>query len=176
MSQFLVFNLGQVLPQLVFSLTHVRSDFLNYIPYFAELWIPSSHIYVCCSYAVSLLKTTINYCYWQFDWVLFYSRNIHKQECIPVGCVLAAHWPYVAVCFLGGCVCSGGVSAPRGGGCLLWEGGLLQGVCLVWGVYSGGVCLVPGVSQHALRQTPPWTEFLTHACENITLAQLRCGR
>ena len=35
------------------------------------------------------------------------------------------------------------------------------------------------VSQHALRQTPspsPWTEFLTHACENITLAQLRCGR
>ena len=33
-----------------------------------------------------------------------------------------------------------------------------------------------GVSQHALKQTPfapPWTEFLTHACENITLAQLR---
>ena len=23
---------------------------------------------------------------------------------------------------------------------------------------------------------PPWTEFLTHASENITLAQLRCGR
>ena len=28
------------------------------------------------------------------------------------------------------------------------------------------------VSQHALRQTPPpWTEFLTHASENITLPQ-----
>ena len=31
------------------------------------------------------------------------------------------------------------------------------------------------------RPTPPpppprWTEFLTHASENITLAQLRCGR
>ena len=36
-----------------------------------------------------------------------------------------------------------------------------------------GGCLVPGgvVSQHALRQTPPWTEFLTHASENITLPQ-----
>ena len=56
---------------------------------------------------------------------------------------------------LGGSAPGGGVSAPRGG--------LLQG----------------GVSQHALRQTflpPLWTEFLTHASENITLAQLRCGR
>ena len=57
-------------------------------------------------------------------------------------------------------VCPGGVCRGRGGG-----------VC------PGGVCL-GGVSQHALRQTPHplWTEFLTHACENITLTQLRCGR
>ena len=27
------------------------------------------------------------------------------------------------------------------------------------------------VSQHALRQTPLWTEFLTHTTENITLPQ-----
>ena len=27
------------------------------------------------------------------------------------------------------------------------------------------------VSQHALKQTPLWTEFLTHATENITLPQ-----
>ena len=46
----------------------------------------------------------------------------------------------------------------------------------------GGWCLplVPGgcVSQHAMGQTPPpqWTEFLTHASENITLPQLRSGR
>ena len=26
------------------------------------------------------------------------------------------------------------------------------------------------------RHAPPWTEFLTHASENITLPQLRCGR
>ena len=61
MSQFLWFNLGQVVPQLA----HVLNPIFGII-------------YVCCSYAVSLLKTTINYCYWQFDWVLFYSRNIHK--------------------------------------------------------------------------------------------------
>ena len=35
-------------------------------------------------------------------------------------------------------------------------------------VWQGRVC-----SMHAL---PPWTEFLTHACENITFQQLRCRR
>ena len=70
------------------------------------------------------------------------------------------------VCLVRGGVCSGGT----------WSGGVsAPGGCLVWG---GGFCS-GGVSQHALRQTPSlflWTEFLTHACENITLAQLRCGR
>ena len=87
-------------------------------------------------------------------------------------------------------VCSGGcllwgVSAP---GVVLGPGGCLlpgvRGVPGPWGVsapggWSGGCLLWGGVSQHALRQTPSsplWTEFLTHACENITLAQLRCGR
>ena len=68
-----------------------------------------------------------------------------------------------------GDVSPGGMSAP--GGCLL------PGVSAPRGSTEG--CLLPGgVSQHALRQTPSplWTEFLTHACENITLAQLRCGR
>ena len=51
---------------------------------------------------------------------------------------------------------------------------------LLGGVCSGG-CLPRGdVSQYAPRQTLPlpplWTEFLTHASENITLPQLRCGR
>ena len=75
-----------------------------------------------------------------------------QQECIPVGCVPAAHWPYAGVCFPGGvsaprgllwgCVCSGGVSAL--GGCLLWGvsalGGLCSGGCLLWGGVLGGVC------------------------------------
>ena len=99
----------------------------------------------------------------------------------------------------GGCLLQGGLvqggSAP-GGGLLLggaWSRG--SGGCLVqgeWGVPGpGGVggawsrgwrCLVPGegrclipggvVSQHALRQTPLWTEFLTHTSENITLPQI----
>ena len=36
-------------------------------------------IHVCFTYAVSLVKTIINYCYWQSDWILFHSRNIHKN-------------------------------------------------------------------------------------------------
>ena len=49
--------------------------------------------------------------------------------------------------------------------CLL--GGVSAQRVSAWGCLPGG-----GVSQHALRQTPStlWTEFLTHACKNITLA------
>ena len=87
------------------------------------------------------------------------------QECIPVGCVPAARWPYAEVC------CPGGGGLPGLGGCLLPGGVCLVvgvsapggwGVCLVWGVVSapGGVCLVwegvvsapGGVS---LVETPP---------------------
>ena len=89
---------------------------------------------------------------------------------------------------------SGGVPGP-GGVCLLREGGgVLQGVYLVLGVSAlggvcsggvylvlggvpglGGVCswgmyLVPGgVPGQVLP--PLWTEFLTHAAENITLPE-----
>ena len=38
------------------------------------------------------------------------------------------------------------------------------------GVCPGGVCLGGGV------HLPPLTEFLTHACENITFPQLRLRR
>ena len=48
-----------------------------------------------------------------------------------------------------GCVCSEGVSAP--------------GSVSALGVSAPRGC------------TPPWTEFLTHACENITFPQLRLG-
>ena len=56
-------------------------------------------------------------------------------------------------------------SGRRGGGVAARGGVCIQGVC------PGRCLLEGGVSQHAL-----WTEFLTHAYENITFPQLRCGR
>ena len=35
----------------------------------------SDSVYVF-SCVISLIKTLINYCYWQFDWILLYSGNI----------------------------------------------------------------------------------------------------
>ena len=37
-----------------------------------------------------------------FDFHAVFAEKFAKQECIPVGCVPAAHWPYAGVCFLGG--------------------------------------------------------------------------
>ena len=95
------------------------------------------------------------------EFYVFSSENsMVKQECIPVGCVLAARRPYAGVCFLGGCllrggVWSGGVSAPGGclvqGGVCSWGGVCSQG-CLVW----GGGCLLQGES--ALGGIPACTE------------------
>ena len=72
-----------------------------------------------------------------------------------------------------------------GWGCLL-QGGVYLGGSASRGVCSGGGgCLLPGegvsapggvVSQHALKQTPPPVNRITHACENITLPPLRGGR
>ena len=78
----------------------------------------------------------------------------YRQECIPVGCVPAARWPYAGVCFRGGGVCLllGG-SAVGGGVCS--QGGLLGG-----GVCSQGGCVV--CSRGGLPQTRPlWTESQT---------------
>ena len=69
-------------------------------------------------------------------------------------------------------------------------GGVCLFQCVCWGVCPGG-CLpggVQGVSAEGVHpqqkppghtplfiacwDTPPWTEFLTHACENITFPQL----
>ena len=85
---------------------------------------------------------------------------------------------------LGG-VCSGGVPGLGGGVCsqgvcLVWEGCVCsRGLCLVWGgvCSQGGVCswgCIPACTE--ADTSPLWTEFLTHDCENITLAQLRCSR
>ena len=84
---------------------------------------------------------------------------ILSQDCIPVGCVPLACCPYLPACTApGGGSARGGVHASGPGGACLWSRG---GACL----WSRGGCLplVPegvGVSQHAMRQTPPplWTE------------------
>ena len=51
-------------------------------------------------------------------------------------------------------ICSGGVSALGG---LLWEG-LLWGLSALGGVFSWGVFAQGVVSQHALRQIPPYEQ------------------
>ena len=62
-----------------------------------------------------------------------------------------------------------------------WEGVVCLGGCLHRGVSAQG-CLPGGVCQGVSAQggvcpgrctPPPWTEFLTHTCENITFPQLR---
>ena len=87
-----------------------------------------------------------------------------------------------------------GVSASGPRGCLPLVGECLPlvGECLplVWGgvcnwsgdggclpLVQGGQVSASGPERVSARHTPfLWTEFLTHACENITLPQLRCGR
>ena len=85
-----------------------------------------------------------------------------KQECIPVGCVLAAHWPYAAVFF-------------RGGVCLVWGCAWSQGGVpgLGWGSAwsrGGSPCRwgfsLPG---GPARRTP-LVNRITDTCKNITLA------
>ena len=69
-----------------------------------------------------------------------------QQECIPLGCV-----PSAAV--------------------VIWMRGLLGG-CLPRGVSARG-CLPRGCMAACNgADTPLWTDFFTHACENITFPQL----
>ena len=95
-----------------------------------------------------------------------YHPHPQKQDCIPVGCVPPARWPYLPACTSWGgvsalgvcvCVCSWGVSAPGGG--LSAPGGVsapgelsaLGGVCSggrgctwSWGGSAPGGCLLGG--------------------------------
>ena len=80
--------------------------------------------------------------------------NEKEQECIPVGCVPHACCPYLPACT----VPEGGVPA---------RGVYLPGGCTC----PGGVPAWGGVPAHVLPPLPLWTEFLTHATENITLPQ-----
>ena len=74
------------------------------------------------------------------------------------------------VFYLEGCLPGGDCLGMSAWGCLPRVGVCAGGACLPGGVCPGG----GGASQHALRQTPsPRTEFLTHACKNISFPQLR---
>ena len=87
-------------------------------------------------------------------------QNI-KPEYIPVGCL-----PSTAVAAEVGCI-----PACTGQGRVSAQGG-----CVAGGVCPGGVCPGGCLLKCMLGYTHPlWTEFLTHACENITFPQLRCG-
>ena len=103
-------------------------------------------------------------------------------------------WGRGSVC--SGCVCPDGVSSQgvsaqgvcpgvsaRGRGCMTTgclpregclprgsAGGVCPGECLP----GGSVCPGEGYLHRGVWQTPLlWTEFLTHACVNITFPQLR---
>ena len=88
--------------------------------------------------------------------------KIGEQECIPVGCVPAARWPYAGVCFPGGVCSQGGVSAP--GGCLLW-GGLLRGCLLLGGcLLSGGLLTLWGSAPGGVWSRGVWSGGYIPAC------------
>ena len=127
-----------------------------------------------------------------------------EQECIPVGCVPPACYPYLPAGTApeGGCVPARGV-VPAQGVYLLGgvpAGGVpTQGVCLLWGVPAGG-CTYPGevylpggcTCQRGVPAqgrvpaqgvylpggtcpgTPPRGQ--THTCKNITFSNFVCGR
>ena len=78
------------------------------------------------------------------------SKHIHTQECIPVGCVPAAHWLY-----------AGGRSASRGGACS-WGCLLPGGACS-----QEGVCL-RGIPACTEAEPPPMNR-ITDLSKNITL-------
>ena len=70
-----------------------------------------------------------------------------------------------------------GRSLTGGGGVCVWSGG---GLLLGRGVPDpgggGGACLVRGGIPACTEADTPPPCGQTHACKNITLAQLRCGR
>ena len=80
-------------------------------------------------------------------WARLLYQNKTEQDCIPVGCIPPACWPYLPACSApggvpdpGGVYLLGGLSAPGGvpglGGLL--PGGVCWGVYLVWGVSAQG--------------------------------------
>ena len=89
-------------------------------------------------------------------------EKMKKQECIPVGCVPAAHWPYAGVCFWRG-------GSPWGRGCLFPRGYVSApvGICS-WGVVCSQEVSAPGGC--LLPADTPRVNRITDTSKNITLA------
>ena len=126
-------------------------------------------------FSLNLLKHT--YCQWFYLWITrvksLLSTKPDKRSTFSAP---------------GGCVCSGGVSAPRG--VSVPRGGVCSGVCSRGGVCSqGGVCSWEGVStprgsaprgwwyprMHWGRHPHPPVNRMTDRCKNITLATTSLG-
>ena len=71
--------------------------------------------------------------------------KLEKQECIPVGCIPAERWPYSE---------NWRPPPPK-----------------IWSRHPPRKFGAPPRIRPDTHAPPLWTEFLTHACENITLAK-----
>ena len=119
-----------------------------------------NHWISCCF--VNFWNRNIPYCirlrigsHWWSNIIHSLLSNYFQQGCIPVGCVPPACCSYLPVCTAPGGTCLG-VYLSRGG-------------VPVQGVPAQGGMYLPG--GYLPRYSPLWTEFLTHATENITLPQ-----
>ena len=109
-----------------------------------------------------------------------HSSRMRNARALPVSpSMLCARGSTRGLFTLGGGVSTLGVSTlggvySGGGGVCSWGGCLLPGGLSA----PGGWCLLPGgcgIPACTEADTPP-VNRITHACENITLPQLRCGR
>ena len=132
-----------------------------------------------CQFREILLSHILLYYFWDGCFkpilVLFIGESVNdnvnfwlKQDCIPVGCVPPACWPYLWAC-----------SAAAAAGCVyLVGGGTWSGGCTWFRgcTWSGGVPGPGGCTWSGGCQVLPPVNRITHTCKNITLPQLRCGR
>ena len=81
-----------------------------------------------------------------------------SQECIPVGCIPAARWPYAAVCSWGG------------GGCLLWGG------CIPACSEADTLPRRGQNSWHTLVKILPWPNFVATGNEFIASGLIKNNR
>ena len=120
------------------------------------------------------------------------AKKIKEQDCIPVGCVPSACYPYLPACTVPGGVCSWGgllmgwMSAPKGIVCS-HVGGVpgpgprgmsAPGRCLLWGRFAPrGPASVPGGCIPAYNGAdPPCEQNDRQMQKNYLAPNFVCGR